>query len=68
MQVGLLRSQQFGLCRTHITTLPQPLQLRMYAEESRFPHRYGMKPCDPFLASLFVHHFIIYFLVAGMSG
>ncbi len=40
MQVGLLRSQQFGLCRTHMTMAPTPLQLRMYAEESRFPHRY----------------------------
>lgn len=40
MQVGLLRSQQFGTCRIHSSIAPAPLQLRMYAEEHRFPHRY----------------------------
>ncbi|KZR99855.1 putative Zinc finger protein 280D, partial [Daphnia magna] len=41
MQVGLLRSQQFGLCRTHCNgnPTPVPLQLRMYAEENKFPYR-----------------------------
>jgi hypothetical protein len=41
MQVGLLRSQQFGVCRTHNTGTQSPcnLQLRMYTEETKFPHR-----------------------------
>ena len=41
MQVGLLRGQASGLCRAHNfgNTKSTPLQLRMYAEESKFPHR-----------------------------
>lgn len=45
MQVGLLRSQQFGLCRTHSNgnPTPVPLQLRMYAEENKFPYRLAIR-------------------------
>lgn len=39
MQVGLLRSVQLGVCRYHSPMKPLPLQLRMYAEETRFPNR-----------------------------
>ena len=40
MQAGLLRTQQFGICRTHSPQILGQMQLRMYAEETRFPHRY----------------------------
>ncbi|XP_057375322.1 uncharacterized protein LOC130696250 isoform X2 [Daphnia carinata] len=59
MQVGLLRSQQFGLCRTHCNgnPTPVPLQLRMYAEENKFPYSGGYvwisKCCDRNFVSIF---------------
>ncbi|XP_046649448.1 uncharacterized protein LOC124340801 isoform X2 [Daphnia pulicaria] len=59
MQVGLLRSQQFGTCRTHFnaTSTPVPLQLRMYAEENKFPFSGGYvwmtKCCDRNFVSIF---------------
>ena len=39
MQVGLLRTHEVGFCRAHNAQSLNPLQLRMYAKESRFPHR-----------------------------
>ncbi|KAI9554420.1 hypothetical protein GHT06_019692 [Daphnia sinensis] len=59
MQVGLLRSQQFGFCRAHCNGNPSPvpLQLRMYAEENKFPYSGGYvwitKCCDRNFVSIF---------------
>ena len=39
MQSRLVRSQQSGQCRFHPSSLAEALQLGMYNEEGKFPHR-----------------------------